>query len=671
MSKKTLRQNTEIKKPGISNGVITGFLIVLSVVFIFICIDHKFIQDDAYISFRYIQNFTEGNGLVFNIGERVEGYTNLLWVLLLSLFVSIKFDLENTSQILSVIFGVVVLFATYYVSSLIEIKDDSKQIKKSKTENADLSEKWFNLIPPVLLVFTGSYIFWSISGMETTMFISFCLLGIFFYIKERKSTAVNYKFPLFIFLATLTRPEGMYFFGLIMIHKLFFAFREYKAAGLKEFFSKNNIISYLVYVIPVIFYFFIRYSYYGYLFPNTYYAKTGFSQAYLNSGLEYFMKFFSSYLLYGVVLAAPLYLFKKKENFFEISLLYLLIVSFIIYVISVGGDVLKQNRFFLPVLPLIYILFAKFLTEIYYILKNKISRGMAFAAVTAVCAVICIYYYSSQKENLDSDIRSENGLVEKMKVSGAWFKNKQLKLGRPLNLAATTIGAVSFFSGSQVNVIDLLGLTDKEIAHNPKLIPEISAGNYGWKERNYNADYVLSRDPDYIYFSTGVKPSAYAERALYTNEEFIKYYYPYYFTDKSTKSTEVVYKRKSEDQVKDIKWEFPGNPEYKVTYVNMFNQAMNTSKDKTVSDRAINEFKQSAETGPAGFGLPYQYIGDIYLQQGKKDLALENYKKAVDINESNVLANYQLYQLYSEKGDTANAQHSYERILKYDPEIIN
>lgn len=671
MSKKTLRQNTEIKKPGISNGVITGFLIALSVAFIFVCINHKFIQDDAYISFRYIQNFTDGNGLVFNIGERVEGYTNLLWVLLLSLFVSIKFDLENTSQILSVIFGVIVLFASYYVSSLIKIKDDPKQVKKTKTEDTDQSGKYFNLIPPVLLVFTGSFVFWSISGMESTMFISFCLLGIYFYIKERNSTAVNYKFPLFILLATLTRPEGLYFFGLIMIHKLFFAFKEKKAAGLKEFFSKNNLISYLVYVIPVIFYFIIRYSYYGYLFPNTYYAKTGFSQAYLNSGLEYFMKFFSSYLLYGVILAAPLYLFKKKENFFEISLLYLLIISFILYVISVGGDVLKQNRFFLPVLPLIYILFAKFLTEIYYILKNKISRGMAFASVTAVCAVICIYYYSSQKENLDSDIRSENGLVEKMKVTGAWFKNKQMKLGRPLNLAATTIGAVSFFSGPQVNVIDLLGLTDKEIAHNPKLIPEISAGNYGWKERNYNADYVLSRDPDYIYFSTGVKPSAYAERALYTNEEFIKYYYPYYFTDKATKSTEVVYKRKTDDQVKDIKWEFPGNPDYKVTYVNMFNQAMNTSKDKTVTDRAINEFKQSAETGPAGFGMPYQYIGDIYLQQGKKDLALENYKKAVDINESNVLANYQLYQLYSEKGDTASAKQSYERILKYDPEILN
>src|SRR5436189_992982 len=41
-------------------------------------------DDDAFISFRYAQNLAEGNGLVFNPGERVEGYTNFLWVLLLA-----------------------------------------------------------------------------------------------------------------------------------------------------------------------------------------------------------------------------------------------------------------------------------------------------------------------------------------------------------------------------------------------------------------------------------------------------------------------------------------------------------------------------------------------------------------------------------------------------------
>src|SRR5260221_640790 len=37
--------------------------------------------DDAYISFRYADNLVHGLGLVFNAGERVEGYSNFLWTL--------------------------------------------------------------------------------------------------------------------------------------------------------------------------------------------------------------------------------------------------------------------------------------------------------------------------------------------------------------------------------------------------------------------------------------------------------------------------------------------------------------------------------------------------------------------------------------------------------------
>jgi hypothetical protein len=37
--------------------------------------------DDAYISYRYAENLVRGEGLVFNHGERVEGYSNFLYVL--------------------------------------------------------------------------------------------------------------------------------------------------------------------------------------------------------------------------------------------------------------------------------------------------------------------------------------------------------------------------------------------------------------------------------------------------------------------------------------------------------------------------------------------------------------------------------------------------------------
>ena len=38
--------------------------------------------DDAYIAFRYARQLAAGQGLVFNPGERVEGFTSFSWVLL-------------------------------------------------------------------------------------------------------------------------------------------------------------------------------------------------------------------------------------------------------------------------------------------------------------------------------------------------------------------------------------------------------------------------------------------------------------------------------------------------------------------------------------------------------------------------------------------------------------
>ena len=49
-------------------------------------------QDDAFISFRYALNLVDGHGLVYNPGERVEGFTNLLWTVLLALPLSVGID---------------------------------------------------------------------------------------------------------------------------------------------------------------------------------------------------------------------------------------------------------------------------------------------------------------------------------------------------------------------------------------------------------------------------------------------------------------------------------------------------------------------------------------------------------------------------------------------------
>ncbi|HEX2896951.1 MAG TPA: hypothetical protein VHP63_02755, partial [candidate division Zixibacteria bacterium] len=45
-----------------------------------------FLQDDAYITYRYAANFLNGDGLVYNIGERIEGFTNFGWTVYLILW---------------------------------------------------------------------------------------------------------------------------------------------------------------------------------------------------------------------------------------------------------------------------------------------------------------------------------------------------------------------------------------------------------------------------------------------------------------------------------------------------------------------------------------------------------------------------------------------------------
>src|SRR5690606_2465390 len=40
-----------------------------------------FMADDAFISLRYSERFLQGKGLTWNDGERVEGYSNITWVL--------------------------------------------------------------------------------------------------------------------------------------------------------------------------------------------------------------------------------------------------------------------------------------------------------------------------------------------------------------------------------------------------------------------------------------------------------------------------------------------------------------------------------------------------------------------------------------------------------------
>src|SRR5437763_8505938 len=66
----------------------------------------NFVTDDAFISFVYARNLARHGQLVFNLGERVEGYTNFLWTVILAGLLKIGLMPEHTSRVLGAGLGI-------------------------------------------------------------------------------------------------------------------------------------------------------------------------------------------------------------------------------------------------------------------------------------------------------------------------------------------------------------------------------------------------------------------------------------------------------------------------------------------------------------------------------------------------------------------------------------
>src|SRR5512135_1099654 len=89
-------------------------LVLVLCLFTYFFLNVQDLTDDAYIFLRYAKNFVEGHGLVFNVGERVEGYSSFLWVIMVSALMKAGVDPVLSVRILGFVFGagiIVMLFA--------------------------------------------------------------------------------------------------------------------------------------------------------------------------------------------------------------------------------------------------------------------------------------------------------------------------------------------------------------------------------------------------------------------------------------------------------------------------------------------------------------------------------------------------------------------------------
>ncbi len=675
--KSALRTNSRLK---VFLPKIYVFLILVLIGYIFLpyMMNVKFIQDDAFTSLRYVRNFLDGKGLVFNKGERVEGFTNFLWVMILSGigFTAKVFrfhvELENAAQFLSIFFGVTVLLVTYFLSRRINFRND---VEDSLIER--LLNETVNLLPVFLVAYSTTMIYWSVSGMETSLFVTLTLLSVLMYLKKRASEKFSFSFVGISVLNTLVRPEGMFFFFTIILYEFAENFiRSDKRSfvqRLKKSFGRKIILEITFYIIPILLLTIFRLFYYGYPLPNTFYAKTEFTLQFLNRGLNYFFDFASAYLIYGLLLLTPVILFTSRKLLKEVLLLYFIVVSWIIVVILLGGDVLPINRFFLLIMPLIFILAVK---SFHFLIEKLLSKQKAFcylATVLLSTAIVfwCVQVFHQEETTMLEKRSYEMGLVTKMKIYADWVNHQSEIQKRKMSVAMSTIGAFSYFSNARV--IDIVGLTDAYIAHHPKETPGINNElPLLWKERHYNADYVLSLKPDYIIFPAGAKPSAFAECAIFVQPEFQKTYYTQIFYSERLNQLLPVFTKRADEVDERNQNHEPCNVKFIKHYIlaNNYFLGLTNSGSKDILNLVLAECDSISLYCPMRLSDALTIKGLAYYHAGALTKAEEILSQASELDLANAISHFYLQSIYAREGKMGEAARLIAEIKKYSPDAF-
>lgn len=441
--------------------------------------------DDAYISYRYGKNLMSGNGLVYNQGEYVEGYTNFLWTVITAPFTKIK---VVDVAVLSTILGLFISIFNILLLALI-----SKEFSRKITEYL----KYLVLLPSLFIALDDSIAFWAIGGMEFPIYTLFILGIIYNYFKLNEDPKHLRFIILFLVLCTLTRPEGNMIYAITVIHM--FIFRK-KITNFKKVFT--SVILY--YALFCLVYYGFKFFYYGQIIPNTFYAK-GVTDWKMNIllGSKYLALCVGTRLyIFIFILFIP---FKKVIREYKFSYLIMFSSVYIIYLVAVGGDWMIANRFFVPILPLLYILsvigFINVIMKIKLYYKNEM-KAKKFANMAIIVISIVLFTVTLGFLEYKQLIIKDNNARYEMQWSmfGKWLKNNE-----PANtiIAVGPAGKIPYYS--ELYTIDMWGLNDEHIAKRNST--RLQAGH-----KKFDFEYVLSRNPKYIIGYAGFTDDDMPER---------------------------------------------------------------------------------------------------------------------------------------------------------------
>jgi len=456
----------------------------------------RFVIDDAFISFRYAANMLDGHGLVFNRGEMVEGYSNLLWVHFSAFGMKLGLDPLLWTRIMGTVAMAIVLALVPGIVGILAPRATEISAAPGRTAQ-------------ILIAAIGAGACWMLSGLETPLFTLWAVLAWRMALQRNPLGA-----GIVGVLLVLTRPEGP---ALAMIFTIW-AMSPGGSDSLMH--NMRRWLGLAILLIGIAVFFIWRHDVYGWWLPNTYFAKTGDIAGQIKTGLPYTLSFLLNYVLSLAVIGGAAGMgggfatMKPRDTLYGAGL----VVFWLAYTTVIGGDMLGMFRFFVPILPIMLIGTVALAAE-----AGWLSRPQGAIVFTLILGLALLpASFTGKERRLVSIHMSEANL-------GGWIlagdaMAEQLPRGSVIALGPA--GYIPWKTGFKA--YDFYGLVDPEIAHQEM---EFTHGYAGHEK--HNGALVLERRPDYILIGnvditdqprTGLIPPLDREVDIVTNDVFQENY---------------------------------------------------------------------------------------------------------------------------------------------------
>lgn len=396
--------------------------------------------DDALISMRYARNFAAGRGLVYNLGEAVDGFTNPLWTFIMVVPHALGLH-EGVTTVPILAFGGVLLLAAGFLARAV-----------LESEGAPLAVQ---VLAALAIMLDASAFEFTVTGLEAPLLSAGVALVLYGGLRGRE-----WLVGVGLSVLTLARADGAIVAGMLVG---WLVLEEAATSGrsivdVVRLRWKRLALVAIVAVALVGW----RLRAYGHPAPNTYYLKVYPIGERIRTGLATYGV--RGIVTYGLPVAFVLFVAAADERARRARRMLLPVLGIWLYSIYVGGDAFIHLRFVGPATPLLW-------TAVGLAAAAGWSRRTSYAnaAIFAVLALLV-------------PVHSERGVL-----GSTWSRADEI---RNNVLAAKTLernvppdaGIATFYAGMPYyapsrRFVDVLGKTEAHIAHQREIHGAIPGHN--------------------------------------------------------------------------------------------------------------------------------------------------------------------------------------------------